>query len=272
MTSLIDTHAHLDFPDFTQDLESVLERAKQVGVKKIISIGTCLESSLAALQLADRYPEVYAAVGIHPCNVEEESADALTKLEPLLSHPKVAALGECGLDYHHLPSRLDQESDLDYSARWQTLKEKQASFFRKQLELAASHHLNVVVHQRDSWDDTLTLLQPFSHQLKAVFHCFGGSPAQAQEIIAMGHLVSFTGIVTFKNAVLVRESIRSLTSGTFMVETDCPYLAPVPHRGKRCEPSHVELVAETIGQVRQQTQENLRAELWQTTHAFFRLE
>jgi TatD DNase family protein len=122
------------------------------------------------------------------------------------------------------------------------------------LELAAKNNLNVVVHQRDSWDDTLKILKEFTGRLKAVFHCFGGSPAQAAEVLALGHLVSFTGIISFKNAGLVRETSQSLPKGSFMIETDCPYLAPIPYRGKR-----------------QTSQEDLREELWQTSHSFFRL-
>jgi TatD DNase family protein len=271
MKGLIDTHAHLDFPDFKNDLEDILQRARQSEVEKIISIGTCLDSSRTALTLSDKYPQIYAAVGIHPCYVEEAPTRSLEEL-PALLHPKVAAIGECGLDYHHLPVRLASESDQDYDSRWKALKSKQAFFFRKQLEMAAQKRLNVVVHQRDSWDDTLAILKEFTGQLKAVFHCFGGSPAQAAEVLALGHLVSFTGIISFKNAGLLRETARSLPKGSFMIETDCPYLAPVPHRGKRCEPAYVRQVAEVLCTERQMTQEDLREELWQTSHSFFRLD
>jgi TatD DNase family protein len=271
MKGWIDTHAHLDFPEFEQDLEGVLSRAQSAGVEKIISIGTCLESSRAALLLAQRYPQIYAVVGIHPCDVWEESPQSLAQLPELLTHPRVAAVGECGLDYHHLPPRLEQENDQSYHIRWSEMKLKQAAFFRQQLEWAAEHSLNVVIHQRDSWEDTLSILKEFSGRLQAVFHCFGGSQDQAKEVLSLGHLVSFTGILTFKKADLVRETARSLPSGRFMIETDCPYLAPVPNRGRRCEPSDVSHVAITLARERKISPEALAEELWETSHSFFRL-
>jgi TatD DNase family protein len=271
MKGWIDTHAHLDFPDFSEDLDILLVRSGEAGVKKIITIGTDLQSSRTAIQLAEKYHQIYAVIGIHPGNVQEESDQALGELEPLLHHPKVVAIGECGTDYHYPPKRLDHEPEEKYEERWNKMKERQFLFFRNQLELAARHHLNVVIHQRDSWEDTVRILQEFSGRLKAVFHCFGGTKEQASEILSLGHLVSFTGIISFKNASQVRATAASLPVGSFMIETDCPYLAPVPHRGQRCEPSHVREIAAILCQERQISPEALSEELWKTTHSFFKI-
>ena len=150
-------------------------------------------------------------------------------------------------------------------------KAAQEEAFTAQLDLAAEFGLNVVIHQRDAWDDTLDILKDYTGRLRGVFHCFGNTPDQAREILALGHLVSFTGIVTFKNAALVRDVVVAIPPDAFMVETDCPYLAPVPHRGKRCEPAHTRLVAEKIAEVRGATLEAIAAATTRTAEAFFRL-
>jgi TatD DNase family protein len=280
---LIDTHAHLDFPDFADDLDAILDRATQAGVTRIITIGTGLESSRRALALAEKYPQVYAVVGVHPGNVEEETADFLPALRELAAHPKVAAIGETGLDYHHLPSdaftsspaiaALGAEVPEDAHAAIVdgAYKALQADVFRQQLDLAAELGLNVVVHQRDAWDDTLDLLRPYSGRLRAAYHCFGNHPHQAAEIAALGHLVSFTGIITFKNASLVRDVATTAPADGYMVETDCPYLAPAPHRGQRCEPAFTRLVAEKIAELRGTDLPTIAAQTTATAESFFRL-
>ena len=194
-----------------------------------------------------------------------------------------AAIGETGLDYHHLPSeqlssspaisalQAEMASDTEAAIVDGAYKAAQAEAFTAQLDLAAELGLNVVIHQRDAWVDTLDLLRPYTGKLRGVFHCFGNTPDQAREILELGHLVSFTGIVTFKNAALVRETVSAIPPNSFMVETDCPYLAPVPHRGKRCEPAHTRLVAEMIAQTRGITLEEVAATTTRTAEAFFKL-
>lgn len=283
---LIDTHAHLDYPDFEQDLEDVITRAAEAGVTQIISIGTGIESSRRAVALADRFPNVYAVVGIHPTNVIEEGLDFLPALRELARHPKVVAIGETGIDYHHLPEELqppkvacvdsallaqstgDQER-LIAEGSW---KGAQADAFSMQLDLAVELGLNVVIHQRSAWEETQNLLRPYTGKVRGVFHCFGGTPEEAQEVLSLGHLVSFTGIITFKNAEQVRSTAASIPSDAYMVETDCPYLAPVPHRGKRAEPSHTRLVAETIATVRGTTLEEVASATTRTAEEFFRFQ
>lgn len=281
---LIETHAHLDYPDFQPDLEAVIARAVEAGVTRIITIGTGLESSSRAVGLAERFPNVFAVVGIHPTNVAEEGLEFLPALRELALHPKVVAIGETGIDYHHLPEELQpsKAAAVDAALLAQTSvdqerliaegawKGAQADAFRMQLDLAAELGLNVVIHQRDSWEDTMEVLRPYTGRLRGVYHCFGGSPAQAEEVRALGHLVSFTGIITFKNAELIRETAAAVPLDGFMVETDCPYLAPVPHRGKRAEPAHTRLVAEKVAEIRGISTEKIAAATTRTAEAFFR--
>jgi TatD DNase family protein len=264
---LVDTHAHLDFPDYSPDLPLTLERAKAAGVARIINISTSLDSSLRSVALAEAHAPIFAAVGVHPCYVDESPEEIRGPLNLLLGHPKVVAVGETGLDYHRA---AEPPEETDARIAWEANRIRQAKFFRIQLELAAKHGLSVVVHQRDSWEDTLAILRPYSGRVKAVFHCFGGTIAQAEELLALGFCVSFTGIVTFKNAAAVHETAAKLPAGSFFLETDCPFLAPVPHRGKRCEPAHTRLVAERIAQLRNESLEELAAHTTAAANAFFR--
>jgi TatD DNase family protein len=282
MVDLIDTHAHLDDPDFAEDIDAVVARAAEAGVRRIITIGTGLASSRAAVALAERFPGVFAVVGVHPTHVAEEG-DVYAELRSLAEHPKVVAIGETGLDYHHLPSEelpgnpalaalgAETPSDLQASVVDGAYKALQAEAFRIQLDLACELGLNVVVHQRDAWNDTIDILRPYTGRLRAVFHCFGNTPEQASEVAGMGHSVSFTGIVTFKKAALVRESAASVPANALMVETDCPYLAPEPHRGTRCEPAHARLIAEAIATARNESLAALAALTTHNAEAFFRL-
>ena len=260
--TLIDTHAHLDYEDFAADFDAVLQRAHDAGVERVVSIGTSVESSARAVELAARHPAVYAAVGVHPTTADEAAPDFAAALRKLVARPEVAAIGETGLDYHRLPEGEDVQ---------RALKETQAAVFRAQLDLAAKAGLNVVIHQRDAWEDTLAILRAYTGRLRGVFHCFGGTPAQADEVLALGHLVSFTGIATFKNAAGVRETAAHVPADRFMVETDCPYLAPVPYRGKRCEPAHTRETAVAVAAARGETLETLARQTTATAEAFFRL-
>ena len=260
MPVFFDTHAHLDYPDYAPDLDEVVARAQAAGITKIISIGTSLESSGRALQLAEKFPNVYAAIGWHPTEAEKAPADLRPALRSLAKHPKVVAIGETGLDYHRLP---DGE---DAIARY---KNRQAEIFQQQLEIAIEFGLNCIIHQRDAFDDTLAQLKSFSGKVRGVFHCFGENAARMKQVLDIGSLVSFTGIVTFKNGQNVRDTVAATPAGQFMLETDCPYLAPVPYRGKRCEPAYVKEISETVAQVRKCSLEELSAATCQTAAEFF---
>jgi len=284
---LIDTHAHLDYPDFAPDFDDVLQRATEAGVTRILTIGTSIESSRRAIELAEKYPNVFAVIGVHPSYAEEAGDDVMTPLRELAKSPRVAAIGETGLDYHRLPSekvakerktqvitkalQAETDDEIESGIHDGALKSKQAAIFQQQLDLAVELRLNVVIHQRDACDDTLAILRDYGRQTSGVFHCFGGTREQAEEVISLGHLVSFTGIVTFKNGALVRQVATDLSLGEFMVETDCPYLAPEPHRGKRCEPGYTRLVAESIAASRGISVEELARATTETAEEFFRL-
>jgi TatD DNase family protein len=265
MIPFYDTHAHLDFPDFHEDLTAVLERAAAAGITRIITIGTDLESSRQAVGLAGRYPQLYAAVGWHPSHASAAPPDLRPALRELARHPKVVALGETGLDYHRLPSTKPGGNP----AEDERCKQDQVRVFRQQLEVAAECGLNVVVHQRDAFEDTLAQMQGFAGQLRGVFHCFGGSATQMERVLALGSLVSFTGVVTFKNADEVRATVAATPLDRLMLETDCPYLAPVPYRGKRCEPAHVRETAEAVARAKSCTQAELSRATCETAMAFF---
>jgi TatD DNase family protein len=282
---LVETHAHLDYPDFAPDFDEVLRRATEAGVTRIITIGTSVESSRRAVELAEKYPNVFAAIGVHPTYAHQAEDDIVTPLCELASNPRVVAIGEIGLDYHHLPSieaakrkdvqvfnalQSSTEEQLEASIEDGAYKSKQAELFQQLLDLAVELRMNVVIHQRDAWDDTLEILRDYGRQTSGVFHCFGGSLDQANEVLRLGHLVSFTGIVTFKNGKQVREVAAQLPIDEFMVETDCPYLAPVPFRGKRCEPAYTRLVAESIATARGVSLEEIARATTATAEQFFR--
>jgi TatD DNase family protein len=288
---LTDTHSHLDFPAFAEDFADVLARAEAAGVRRIITIGTSLEGSRRAIALAERHPNVFAAIGVHPTSADEAPSDLISPLRELAQHPRVVAIGECGLDYYRMPSaemrarpfnndalraigfvstELPGEGQADFfDAQY---KARQAEVFEQQLDLAAELGLNVVIHQRASWEDTLAILKNYTGKVCAVFHCFGEGPERAGEVLALGHLVSFTGVVTFKNAQAVQATAASIPAEAFMLETDCPFLAPAPHRGKRCEPAHTRLVAERVAALRGVPLEELAAQTERTAEAFFRFD
>jgi TatD DNase family protein len=281
---LIETHAHLDYPDFANDLEDVLRRANEAGVTRIVTIGTSLESSRRAIELAEKHPAIFATVGVHPTSVEDADEDVITPLRELAKHPRVVAIGETGLDYHRLPSekvakeeqvqvmsalRTETDEEIEAQIRDGAYKSKQASVFQQQLDLAVELGLNAVIHQRDAWEDTLKIVRPYTGKVRGVFHCFGGSLDEANTVLDLDHLVSFTGIVTFKNGAAVREVAAQIPLWKFMVETDCPYLAPAPYRGKRSEPAYTRIIAETIAAAREIPLKELADATTETAEGFF---
>ena len=257
-----DTHTHLGSRQFDGDLPAVLERARAAGVSRMVAPATDLENSRKILAIAEHEPDVRVAVGIHPCDADSVTgADWIGELRELAGHPKVCAIGEIGLDYFHAPPEGFALAD------WKT---HQAAVLTAQLELAAELKLNVILHNRESWDDLTALVLPFSDRLRGVFHCFTGTLAQAQPLLERGHLVSFTGIVSFKNAGVIAETARDVPDSGYMIETDAPYLAPVPHRGKRCEPAYVADTARAIAALRGETAEKVAADTTRNALGFFR--
>jgi TatD DNase family protein len=252
--SLIDSHCHLDDPRFDSDREAVLERALAAGVEQMLTIGSGdgppdLE---AAIRLADRYAPVLASVGVHPHDARKATGETWRRMEQLLSHPKVVALGEIGLDYHYDNSPRDQ----------------QRTVFVEQMRLARDARKPIVIHTREAWEDTWQLLEEYWRPagLGGIMHCFSGGPEEARRALDMGFYLAFGGVATYPNAEKVREAARSTPPGRLLVETDAPYLAPVPLRGRRNEPAFVaetarrlaEARGESAGQLARFTTENFR--------------
>ena len=255
---LVDSHVHLDDSKFDPDREAVIERALAAGVAQMMAIGTGhgppdLET---AIRQAERYPFIVATIGVHPHDASKATPETFARLRELAAHPKVVAIGEIGLDYHY-----------DFSPR-----DVQQSVFRKQLEIAAEHGKPIVIHSRESWADTMALValvgQALSPANRGILHCFTGDPQQAREALALGFHLAFGGVLTFPKAEAVREAARITPEDRLLLETDCPYLAPLPHRGQRNEPAFVVEVARRLAEVRGSTLEEIAA---QTTHNFERL-
>jgi TatD DNase family protein len=239
--TLVDTHCHLDDPKFDHDREQALERALAAGVTRLMAIGTGngppdLE---AAIRLAERYPAMYATIGVHPHDASKATGDTFARLRDLAAHPKVLAFGEIGLDYHY-----------DFSPR-----DVQRAVFERQLALAAEARKPIVIHTREAWEDTLAGVTSLPYG--GIMHCFTGDAAQARQALDRGFHLSFGGVLTFPKAEALREAARIAPDDRILVETDCPYLAPVPHRGKRNEPAFVVETARRLAEVRGTTPENI---------------
>ncbi len=266
MATFYDTHAHLDDPASAPEIAAVLGRAREAGIARVVAIATNLDSSRRTIALAEQFPDVMATVGWHPGEALEAPDDIRDELRRLAAHPRVAAIGEAGLDFYRMPGQQPggtAEDDRRY-------RNKQEAMFQQQLEVASETGLNMVIHQRDSLEAVLEQFQPFAGRIRAVFHCFVGDVPTMERILAMGSLVSFTGIATFKNAQSVRDTIAATPMGSFMLETDSPYLAPVPHRGRRCEPAYVRETAAVIAQVKGCSLQELSEATCATARAFFR--
>lgn len=238
----VDTHAHLFYPNFNGEIGDVLERAKNSGIDYIIVPGTDLASSVQAVELAEKYDFIYAAVGIHPHDTKEWTDSLLDNLEELAKNKKVVAIGEIGLDYYY-----------DFSP-----KEKQIDALDSQIILALKLNLPVILHNREADTDIMNILRSYKNtDLKAQLHCFSGSLADARELIAMNHFLSFTGNITFQKADSLRNVLQNIQVENLLLETDSPFMTPVPHRGKRNEPSYINLIAEKIAQLQNITVDNV---------------
>lgn len=254
----IDSHAHVTSPQFDHDRDEVIRRALDAGVEYIVNPGSDLEDSRKAVELSDTYTNVYACVGFHPHDAKKADEKSLQEIEELSKHPKVVAIGEIGLDFHY-----------DFSPR-----NVQEQVFRAQIEIAQRRDLPIVIHTRESNNETVKIVEeavasrpdwrrkfisPFSRfpAPKGVFHCFSGDPQMAWRAINMGFNISLPGIVTFKNAGLASVVASEVSAEHFLLETDSPYLAPVPHRGKRNEPAHIPLIAAKIAELQRLSVEDV---------------
>lgn len=231
---LIDTHAHLTMPEFN-DIQDVADRAKQSSVSAIINVGFDLESSYQCVELANKYDFMFASVGIHPHNALEEPADKIEQIKILADNKNVVAIGETGLDYYQNNRPV----------------EAQIESFISHIELAKQLNLPLIIHGRDSCQDIIAVLKEnLDPSLRGVFHCFAGDIDSAKEAVGLGFYISFTGIITFKNAHDMRAIVKYVPLEKMLIETDSPYLAPQQFRGKRNEPSYLHFIAEKIAEIK----------------------
>ena len=230
-TNIFDTHAHYDDEAFDDDRESLVLSLKDRGVVGIVSCGCDIASTVANQNLSHSFDDFYFAAGFHPENLEDFSVEDLEKLEPFFADEKCVAVGEIGLDYHWMNST----------------KEKQRELFVAQIELANAKGLPVIVHDREAHGDTLDILK--ATKPSGVLHCFSGSVEMAREVIKLGMFLGFNGVATFKNARKIPEVIKEIPLDRIVLETDCPYLAPEPHRGKRNDSSFIPFIAQRIGEI-----------------------
>ena len=231
---LIDSHAHLHFDRFDEDRDAVIERAKARGISSIVTIGTHRESSIAAIALAESYPQIYATAGVHPLAVEKFDEDDWSQFETMWQHEKVVGVGETGLDYYYTPETRSLQLEL----------------FERHLKAGSEFNLPVVVHIRDAFDDAFELLGRYLGPAGGIVHCFTGGVEACARAVALDMYVSLSGIATFKNAKDLRTAIPMIPDDRVLVETDSPYLAPVPHRGTRCEPAFVYDTAQAVAALR----------------------
>ena len=228
-----DSHAHLDDARFQPDFDDILARMRENGVTGMMNIGCDLPSSENSVRLAERFDWVWAAVGSHPDDADQVDEARILMYRKLARHSRVKAIGEIGLDYHYedIPRDVQQHA------------------FRLQMALAEELELPVVIHEREAHGDALTIIDEYP-SVKGVFHCFSGSPELANELVRRGWYIGFTGVVTFKNARKAVETAKSIPLNRILIETDCPYMAPEPYRGRRNDPSYVPLVAQKIAELR----------------------
>lgn len=239
---LFDTHVHVNAEQFNEDLEEVIERAKEAGVDNMVVVGFDRPTIIRAMELIETYDFMYAAVGWHPVDAIDMTEDDLQWIEELSNHPKVVAIGEMGLDYHWDKSPKDVQMEV----------------FRKQIRLAKKVGLPIIIHNREATADIVNILkEEEASRVGGIMHCFSGSAETALECINMNFYISLGGPVTFKNAKKPKEVAAAVPLDRLLIETDCPYLAPHPYRGKRNEPSYVKLVAEQIAEIKQLTIEEV---------------
>lgn len=251
---MIDSHAHLNDPAFASDLAEAVARAKDVGVHTVINVGYDLPSSRRAVELTNAYPGLWAVVGVHPHDAKTWSPQVRAAIKELAKHPKVVAIGEAGLDYYYDNSPRDQQREV----------------FREQLSLAKEVGLGVVIHSREATQDTLEIVREFP-QVSCLLHCYSGSWETAQIYQDMGHYFSFGGPITFNNANRLREVVAKIPLDRVLLETDCPYLTPHPHRGKRNEPAYLVHTAEKLGEIYGRTTEEIARVTEENTRRFFSL-
>ncbi len=254
---LIDSHAHLDDSKFDKDRENIIESFEKNGISLIINPGDDLSSSIRAVNLAEEYEKIYAAVGVHPHSAKDINKSTLEILKSFANREKVVAIGEIGLDYYY------DNSPRDIQKKW----------FVEQIKLAKEVNLPIIIHSRDAQQDTFDILKAEQDgNLKGVLHCYSGSVEMAREYLKLGFYISFAGPVTFKNARVLKEVAKDIPLDKMLIETDSPYLTPEPHRGKRNEPIYVRFVAGTIADIKGISFEEVAKATGENTKRLFRIK
>ena len=252
---LFDTHAHMNDPAFDEDRDSVFLGLKDKGVGNVMNVGCCLASSKDCIALAEKYPFVYASVGTHPDTADEVNEEVLESYRQMAKHPKVLAIGEIGLDYYY-----------------ETIpREIQIRAFRMQMELARELNMPVIIHERNAHDDGMRIVKEFK-DVKGVFHCYSGSAEMARQLVDMGWYIGFTGVLTFKNARKAVETAERIPLDRIVLETDCPFMAPEPFRGKRNDPGYVPYMAQKLADLRGLSVEEVIEITTQNATRLYRLE
>ncbi len=251
---LFDTHAHMNDPAFDEDRESVFLSLKDKGVGNVMNVGCCLASSKDCIALAEKYPFVYASVGTHPDSADEVNEEVLEAYRQMAKHPKVLAIGEIGLDYYY-----------------ETIpREIQIKAFCMQMELAQELNMPVIIHERNAHDDGMRVVKEFK-DVTGVFHCYSGSAEMARQLVDLGWYIGFTGVLTFKNARKAVEAAQRIPLERIVLETDCPFMAPEPFRGKRNDPGYVPYMAQKLAEIRGIDLEEVIAATTQNAKRLYRI-
>ena len=261
---IFETHAHYDDEAFEEDREELLASLPEHGIGRVINVGASIESTGTTLKLAERYPHVYAAVGVHPSDIVGLNEETFAWLKEQTVHPKTVAVGEIGLDYYW-------EKDTNE-------RERQQCWFRRQLKLAAESRLPVIIHSRDAAEDTVRILREAGHWeasshegMLGVIHCYSYSPELAQEFVRLGYYIGVGGVVTFKNAKKLKETVQAISMERILVETDCPYMAPEPYRGKRNNSTYLPYVVRQIAEIKGITTDEVERMTWESAERLFHL-
>ena len=252
---LFDTHAHLNDPAFDPDRAELLETFKDAGVGLVLNAGCSLESSRDCIALAETYPWIYCSVGTHPDTADEVNEEVLEAYRQMCKHPKVKAIGEIGLDYYYETIHRDA----------------QMRAFRMQMQLAQELDMPVIVHERDAHNDGMTIVKEFP-KVKGVFHCYSGSAEMARQLVDLGWYIGFTGVLTFKNARKAIETVEAIPLERIVIETDCPYMAPEPFRGRRNDPGKIYRMAEKLAEIKGISIEEARHATFENGKRLYRIE
>lgn len=256
---IFETHAHYDDERFTEDQDALIKSMPEKGIGRIINVGSSIESTRTTLELAKKYDYVYAAVGVHPSDIDGLNEDTFAWLKEQTAWEKTVAIGEIGLDYY-----WDKEPEV---------QERQREWFRRQMELAREVNLPVIIHSRDAAEDTMRLMKEIhAQEIPGVIHCYSYSKEMAQEFIKMGYYIGVGGVVTFKNAKKLKETVEAIPLERILLETDCPYMAPEPHRGTRNDSSNIPYVIAKIAELKQVSEAEVERVTEQNARTLFRTD